>query len=154
MNLLLALVLKCSLSLCVFVFLFSKGQDANAAQCHKPSFHRWRCSPCGRGTRCIFCQWCLCYCFKGNHTTIKRSTDVNETLPEYGNEETPYKKPLIEMFRDLETLIQKEEISNIEIVELYKVTSEALSKDCEICDDVPEIEELRKVTKSIHEKLE
>ena len=37
--------------------------------------------------------------------------------------------------------MQKEEISNIEIIELYKITSEAQSKDCEICDDVPEIDE-------------
>ena len=58
------------------------------------------------------------------------------------------------MFADLETLIINEQISNIEIVELYKATSEALSKDCEICNDVPQIEELRNVTRSIHEKLE
>ena len=60
----------------------------------------------------------------------------------------------MEMFADLETLVINEQISNIEIVELYKATSEALSKDCEICNDVPEIEELRNLTRSIHEELE
>ena len=37
---------------------------------------------------------------------------------------------------------------------MYKATSSALSEDCLICDDVPEIEELKNLTRSIHDKLE
>ncbi len=78
-------------------------------------------------------------------------SNTNET--DFGDTEVPYKKPLIEMFEDLETLIENDSISNIEVVELYKSTSLALDEDCKRCDDVPEIEELRNLTKSIHEKL-
>ena len=147
--------LRCFLSIFVIVFLLPKGQDVKAAQCQKSSMHRWRCAPCGRGTRCIFCQWCLCYCYnKRKHNRSKRSTNSNGTLPDYGNKTVQYKKPFIELFNDLEILVENDKISNIEIVELYKVTSEALSEDCEICNDIPEIEELRNVTRSIHERLE
>ena len=147
--------LRCFLSIFVIVFLLPKGQDVKAAQCQKSSMHRWRCAPCGRGTRCIFCQWCLCYCYnKRKHNRSKRSTNTNGTLPDYGNKTVQYKKPFIELFNDLEILVENDKISNIEIVELYKVTSEALSEDCEICNDIPEIEELRNVTRSIHERLE
>ena len=58
------------------------------------------------------------------------------------------------MFEDLETLIENDKISIVEIVELYKVTSEALNEDCRLCNDVPEIHKLRNITISIHEKLE
>ena len=40
------------------------------------------------------------------------------------------------------------------MVELFKVTSLALSEDCILCDDIPEIEELRIKTRSIHDKLQ
>ena len=134
----------------VMFFLFSQRPDVEAAQCHKSNFHRWRCAPCGRGTRCIFCHWCLCYCH--HHRRSKRSI-TNVTKPPYGEEEVQYKLPLIELFQELKTLIQNDEISNIEVVELYKSTSLALSEDCILCNDTREIEELRNQTKSIHEKL-
>ena len=133
----------------VLVPLFSKDQEVNAAQCHKSSMRRWRCAPCGKGTRCVFCQWCLCYCYKGRH---KRSI-TNGTIPIYGEELVQYKKPVIELFEELESLIQNEEISNVEVVELYNVTSFALSEDCVLCNNTPEIEELRNMTRSIHEQL-
>ena len=134
----------------ILVFLFSIGQDVQAAQCHKSGIFRWRCAPCGKGTRCIFCLWCSCYCWKGRR---KRSAS-NVTLPEYGNTTVQYKKPLIEMFEDLEKLIENDQISIVEVVELYKVTSDALSEDCRICNDIPEIHELRNITISVHKKLE
>ena len=143
-------ILRCLLCLWVLFFLFSQRQDVEAAQCHKSNFHRWRCAPCGRGTRCIFCHWCLCYCH--HHRRSKRSI-TNVTKPPYGEEEVQYKIPLIDLFQELKTLIQNDEISNIEVVELYKATSEALSEDCILCNTTQEIEELRNQTKSIHKKL-
>ena len=58
------------------------------------------------------------------------------------------------MFEDLEKLIENDQISIVEVVELYKVTSDALSEDCRICNDIPEIHELRNITISVHKKLE
>ena len=142
--------LRCFLCFWVLFILFSKRQDVEAAQCHKSSFHRWRCAPCGKGTRCIFCYWCLCYCY---HKGKRKRSITNDTKPIYGEFEVPYKKPFIEFFQELGTLIQDKKISNVEVVELYKATSLALSEDCILCHDTPEIEELRNETKSIHEKL-
>ena len=151
MNLIVVVMVRCFLSLWILLFLFSESQDVEAAQCHKSSFHRWRCAPCGKGTRCIFCHWCLCYCY---HKGKSKRSITNETKPLYGEHEVQYKKPFIELFQELEILVENDEISNIEVVELYKVTSLALSEDCILCDDIPEIEELRDKTRIIHNKLE
>ena len=126
MNLILVL-LRSTWSLWILVFLFSKGQDVKAAQCFQSKMGWWRCSACGEGTRCIFCEWCLGYCYnKGNGNSnakgngrIKRSVQ-NVTNVTYGDVLVPYKKPFIELFEDLETLIENEEISNVQVVELYK----------------------------------
>ena len=148
-------IFRCFLYIWVLFFLFSKREDVEAAQCHKSNFHRWRCAPCGTGTRCIFCHWCLCYCHH-HKERIKRSITNDTkpiTKPPYGENEVQYKIPLIELFQELETLLKNDEISNIEVVELYKATSSALSEDCKLCSNTTEIEELRKQTQSAHEKL-
>ena len=155
-------MVRCFLSFLVSVLLFSKVQDVLAAKCSTRM--GLSCSNCGDGTRCIQCSNCLCFCFNPNAKKkakkrgdgkgrSKRST-TNVTVPDYGNTTVQYKKPLIELFEDLYTLIKNDEISNIEVVELYKSTSSALSEDCQICNDVQEIEELRNLTRSIHEELE
>ena len=131
------------------VFLLSKEQDVEASQCHQSPLRRWRCAPCGQGTRCVFCQWCLCYCWNQDTQLKDRSLQT----PIYGNSTVPYKKPIIELFEEIETLIKNDSISNIEVVELFEVTTLALSEDCELCYDTPEIEELRDKTRSMHAKL-
>ena len=125
------------------------GQDVKAAQCSKSAFGRWRCSPCGRGTRCSFCNWCLGYCY--NKDPKQRSLQ-NET-DEFGDTEVPYKLPFIQMFEDLVTLIEKDDISDIDVVELYKVTFYVLREDCMLCDNSKEIGELKKQVKLTHRKL-
>ena len=138
-------MVRCFLSVCIFVYFFLKGQDVKAAQCHQSSMFKWSCNPCGDGTRCIYCQWCTCYCYGRKDT---KSTWENST-----HTTVQYKIPIIEMLEDLENLIENDKLSNIEIDQVFKSTTMALSEDCERCDDVPEIEALRNLTHSIHETL-
>ena len=138
------------LSLWVLVFLLSKAQEVNAAKCAKSRIGRWSCSPCGRGTRCSFCQWCLGYCYPQGKS--ERSLQrTNQTA--YGEVEVPYRQPYIEMFEDLVQLINNDEISLIDVVELFKVTYFALKEDCILCSNNTEIAKLRDETKRIHQKL-
>ena len=87
MNLIIAMIL---------VFMFSKGQDVMAAQCFQSKMGWWRCSACGRGTRCIFCEWCLGYCYKKGNSNGRRKRSVQNTT--YGEVEVPYKKPFIDCY--------------------------------------------------------
>ena len=144
--------MKLFFSVCIIIFLFSKAQQVKAAKCFKSKIGWWRCSPCGQGTRCALCQWCLGYCY--NQKTSKQSRQNESDLsPQYGNTTVPYKKPFIEMFGDLKQLIINDEISVIDVVELYKVTYFALREDCVLCSNNKEIEKLRDQTKRIHWKL-
>ena len=98
--------MKLFLSVFIIVFLFSKEQNVKAAKCFKSKFGRWSCSPCGQGTRCSLCQWCLGYCYnkKTRQQSRKNESDIS---PQYGNTTVPYKQPFIEMFEDLKQLIIK-----------------------------------------------
>ena len=137
------------LTLWVLVFLILKAQETKAAECCKSTFARFSCSPCGRGTRCAFCNWCLGYCH--NKKRIQQRTIQNGTEEE--DVEVPYKQSFIEMFEDLKSLIIEDEISNIDVVEFYKVTYFILREDCMSCDYSKEMEELRDETISIHRSL-
>ena len=138
------------LSLWVLVSLILKAQEVNAAKCVKSKIGRWSCSPCGWGTRCAFCHWCLGYCYnqEKSHRSLERT---NKTT--YGEVEVPYRQPYIEMFEDLVELINNDEISHIDVVELFKVTYFALREDCILCSNNTEIAKLRDETKRIHQKL-
>ena len=90
----------------LFVFLlllsFVTEKGVEGAQCQK-SFGWLKCSPCGRGTRCLFCNWCTGFC----NNSHRRKRDSNN-----GFVEVLYKLPFLEMFDDLSTLIYSTLIKN------------------------------------------
>ena len=132
----------------VCVFLISQN-EVTGAKCQVSKKGWWRCSPCGRGSRCLFCTWCLGFC----HKPGKETRNGKQSNAKYGSVEVPYKFPFIEMFKDIETGILADDISEQAVVELYQATSLALREDCEICFDSEEIKKLRDFTMSVHKKL-
>ena len=70
-----------------------KEQKVEGAQCQK-SFGWLKCNPCGRGTRCLYCNWCTGFCNnRPKNARPKREDD--------GLVEIPYKIPFLEMFEDI-----------------------------------------------------
>ena len=68
--------------------------------------------------------------------------------------EVPYKNSFLEMFKDIENGILADDITELDVVELYRITSFVLEDDCSVCDHSPEIEELRNFTLTVHGILE
>ena len=83
--------------------------------------------------RCLYCNWCIGFCYNSGKST-KQS--------EHGSIEVPYKTPILDVFRDLEGLVQGNQISELDVVNLYKSTSEATLEDCRICNNQPDLEQL------------
>ena len=134
----------------IFIFLLLTGlclfhlpREVEGAQCRK-SFLGFKCSPCGKGTRCLFCSWCLGFC---------RNAAKNREI-EYGTVEAPYKDPLVDLFRELDALIKGDFISQEDIVQTYKLTSQATREDCTICNNQPDLDKLSLFTESVHKELE
>ena len=134
----------------IFIFLLLTSlcllhlpQEVEGAQCRK-SFGHWNCSPCGKGTRCLYCSWCLGFC---------RNAAKNREI-EYGSVEAPYKIPLLDLFGDLYTLIKGDLISQLEIVHLYDSISQATREDCTICNNQPDLDKLSLFTESVHKELQ
>ena len=110
-------------SLQIFLLLaLSVLYVVDGAQCRQ-SFGRFKCNPCGKGSRCFWCNWCTGFCFNG-HTRSKRDTDGIE----YGSVEAPYKVPFLDLFNDLEALLNGNGISDLDVVALYKSIS-AVTRD-------------------------
>ena len=137
------------------------GPEAEAAQCAQSRIGWWRCSPCGEGTRCVFCNWCVGLCIKPkewtNQTEAKTRQIRNENSSTTYNDgmiEVPYKNSFLEMFKDIENGILADDITELDVVELYRITSFVLEEDCSVCDHSPEIEELRNFTLTVHGILE
>ena len=61
---------------------------------------------------------------------------------EYGSVEASYKDPYLDMFNDLEALLNGDGISERDVVELYRSISDATREDCETCDNSPELNNL------------
>ena len=118
-------------------------REVEGAQCRKSRIGNWRCSPCGKGTRCLYCSWCLGFC---------RNAAKNREI-EYGSVEALYKTPLMDLFGDLDTLIKRDFISQEDIVQTYKLTSQATREDCTICNNQPDLDKLSLFTESVHKEL-
>ena len=61
---------------------------------------------------------------------------------EYGSVEALYKLPFLEMFNDIEVLLDNGGISDLDIVALYKIISDVTREDCTICNNNPELNDL------------
>ena len=85
------------LILFILLLFFIPEQDVEGAQCRK-SFGWLKCSPCGRGTRCLYCNWCTGFC--NNRPKSKRRKRELENDLENELVEVPYKLPFLEMFDD------------------------------------------------------
>ena len=136
-------------SLFLFLLLLLPDQDVEGAQCKK-SFGWLKCSPCGRGSRCLYCNWCTGFCNnRPKSTRSKRELD-NDFV------EVPYKQPFLEMFDDFSFLLNSNPpgTTDLDVVEIYKMTSLATREDCLLCNNSTEIDQLSKSTKSIYEELE
>ena len=136
-----------------FYFLTSIFTDTlvDGAQCQKSSIGRWTCSPCGKGSRCHYCTWCTGYCYNGHgHGQARKNPEGIE----YGSAEALYKLPYLEMFNDIVALLKGGGISDLDVVELYKITSVATREDCTICNNSPELNSLSSFTDKVHMELE
>ena len=141
------------LSLWVVVILLSGGQGVKGAKCAKSIIGSLRCSPCSLGSRCVYCESCLGYCHNNPEkeaTERKQKPNKNNANITYGTVEVPYKFPLLAMFKNIEAAIIADEISHLDVVEMYRVTSLALREDCEICNDSKELRKLKQLS-SIHQ---
>ena len=141
---------NCLLVLFVFFLLllsFVPKQSVEGAQCKK-SFGWLKCSPCGSGTRCLYCNWCTGFCNnRPNSKRTKREIDD-------GLEVIPYKLPFMEMFDDLAFLLNSTQLDDLNVVEVYKETYVATREDCYSCNNSAEIDQLSTFTETIYEELE
>ena len=152
-----------TVSALMFVTFLWSSPEVQAAQCAQSRIGWWRCSPCGEGTRCVFCNWCVGLCIKPKewtNTTQAKDREIandNSTATGTYNDgmiEVPYKNSFLEMFKDIENGILNDDITELDVVELYRITSLVLEEDCGVCDHSPEIEELRNFTMHVHGILE
>ena len=67
--------------------------------------------------------------------------------------EIPYKIPFLEMFQDLDALLRGNSITDLDVLELYKMTSIATREDCISCSNATEIDELSNFSESVHNEL-
>ena len=133
----------------ILLLFFVPEQDVEGAQCKK-SFGWLKCRPCGRGTRCLYCNWCTGLC-----NNPPKSTRRKREL-ESGFVEVQYKLPFLEMFDDLSFLLNSDPpgTTDLDVVEIYKMTSLATREDCILCNNSTEIDQLSSSTKTIYEELE
>ena len=123
------------------------GVDGAGARCAKSTIGWTYCNPCGEGTRCHSCNWCTGHCVNV-HTQGKR------TKRDTGLVEAPYKIPFLEMFNDIDVLLNIDGISDYDVVDLYKRTSVLTREDCIICNNSPELNSLSIFTDNVHLELE
>ena len=131
-----------------FVFLMSISPDiVEGARCKKSSLGWWTCSPCGKGSRCHYCSWCTGYCV--NRPSGKTPDELVVAL---------YKLPFLEMFNDIEVLLNNDGLSQMDVLALYKTISDVTREDCEVCNNNPELNDLSifaaKVRKELKKKIE
>ena len=142
--------------ICFFAFLHLLDQSTvvQGVQC-SISFGGTRCSPCSVGTRCKFCEWCTGYCSpKASGIDKKSRAEQNITQNiTYGSEPAPYKTPFLDVFRDLERLIKGDHISELDVVDIYRIISETTREDCIICNQQPDLDRLSNFTQNISEDL-
>ena len=67
--------------------------------------------------------------------------------------EIPYKVPYLEVIRDLEDLIKAEDISDFNVVDIFRAMSLITQEDCEICNNSPEIQEISTFTEEVYIEL-
>ena len=106
------------------------------------SFMGQRCSPCGRGTRCRFCTWCIVM----HSSAAGRSATTNMVS-------LPYKQPFLNMFEDIQTRIANDFYDNKEIIAIFGETSEALKEDYKNCGECSEVSSLSNYTSYALENL-
>ena len=139
------------LLLLIFLFAISIDHVIDGARCRKSSVGWWTCRPCGKGSRCHYCSWCTGYCYNG-----QAGRYPNGKYPvgvQYGSVEFEYKIPFLEMFDDINALLKEDGISDLDIVELYKMTSVATREDCTICNNSPELNNLSIFTDRVYKEL-
>ena len=121
------------------------------------------CSPCGEGTRCHYCEWCVGYCYNGGlhlddlkgRTGIRNRREASETgNVTYGSQIMSYKVPYLEMFKDVEHGLMEDVFTETDIVEIFKITSVATAQDCAICNNSKEIAEISSFTETVYVELE
>ena len=128
----------------------STDHVVEGARCKKSLVGWWTCSPCGKGSRCHFCNWCTGYCYKDKgQGQTKRGTGGIE----YGSDEALYKVPFFDMFNDIHTLLNAEEISDPTVVDLYKEASDVIREDCTICNNSTDLNNLSIFTHQVYLEL-
>ena len=148
-------------ALLVWVLLYTMSdigdRDVNASMCAQSRMGWWKCSPCGLGTRCLFCNWCLAFCYKGDRDG-KRPEGRSSTgqiydsviEPMYGEVDVPYKVSFTEMLDDIQTMLENDEISDTDVVEIFKMTADATKQDSKLCSNSFEIEEISNMTEQFY----
>ena len=116
------------------------------------------CSPCGEGTRCHYCEWCVGYCYNGGlhlddfKGRNKRAASDTGNIT-YGSQTMSYKVPYLEMFKDVEHGLVEDVFSETDVVEIFKITSVATAQDCVLCNS-EEIAEISNFTQTVYVELE
>ena len=90
------------------------------------SLTKFRCDPCGSGTRCISCMWLVAFCHG-----FKDEIKLNDTLFN-----VPFKEPYIDMYENLRDGIILGDFTDQDIESFLGATHSAISRDCRICEDV------------------
>ena len=121
------------------------------------------CSPCGEGTRCHYCEWCVGYCYNGGtnfedfqgryRREASGTGNITHGNITYGSQIMSYKVPYLEMFKDVEEGLLADIFSETDIVEIFKITSVATAQDCAICNST-EIAEISNFTQTVYVELE
>ena len=141
------LFLAMMMTLKIFLILtFSTLYVSEGARCKK-SLGRLSCNPCSKGARCFWCSWCTGYCYNGR----KARKDTQEI--EYGSVEAPYKVPFLDLFDDLEALINGDGISEYDVLDLYKCLSVVTREDCTICNDSTELNAFSNFAAKVNDEL-
>ena len=132
-------------------------EDVEASLCAQSRMGWWKCSPCGLGTRCLFCNWCLAFCYNCGRDWNKPrgrsdSSQSNDSViePIYGEVDVPYKVSFMEMLADIRVMLENDEISDTDVVEIFKMTSDATKEDSKLCNNSLEIEEISNMTESFY----
>ena len=150
-------------ALLVWVLLYTMSdignRDVNASMCAQSRMGWWKCSPCGLGTRCLFCNWCLAFCYKGDRDRDGKRPEGRSSTgqiydsviePLYGEVDVPYKVSFTEMLDDIQTMLENDEISDTDVVEIFKMTADATKQDSKLCSNSFEIEEISNMTEQFY----
>ena len=95
---------------------------------------KFRCDPCGSGTRCISCIWLVAFCHG-----FKDDIKFNETVFT-----VPFKQPYIEMYENLRDGIILGDFTDQEVESFLGATHSAIARDCLLCKDVSKLNKIRK----------